>query len=208
MSIPKLKVITREIKGKKSSQRVRKEGFVPGIVYGHNKETKSIKIDRKELQKLLNKHGESGTVNIELEGQIRPTIIKEVQRGVAQSDVLHIDFQELSVGEKIKMAVHINVIGKEKVETPWAIIQQQLNELDIQCLPKHIPQRITVNVSELEIGNSLTVGDLDIFKDTDIEVLNDTGEVVVSLTAIKKESEPEEEDNIPIYESETSILDK
>ncbi len=208
MAIPKLNVMTRESNGKKSSHKLRKEGFVPGVIYGHNKETKSIKMDRQLLQKLLNKYGESGTVSLEMDGEIKPTIIKEVQRGIVKSEVVHIDFQELSAGEKIKMTVHITLVGKEKVESSSTMIQQQLSELDIQCLPKDIPQGITVDVSQLEIGGSLTVADLDIFKDDKIEVLNDETEVVTSLISVNNEPEEEEEDSLPIYESEDSILDQ
>lgn len=209
MAIPKLNVMTRESNGKKSSHNLRKEGFVPGVIYGHNKETKSIKMDGQLLQKLLDRYGASGTVNLELDGKIKPTIIKEVQRGIVKSGVVHIDFQELSAGEKIKMTVHITLVGKEKVESSSTIIQQQLSELDIQCLPKDIPQGITVDVSQLEIGNSLTVADIDIFKDANIEVLNDETEVVTSLTSVNnKPEQEEEEDSLPIYESETSILDQ
>lgn len=208
MAIPKLNVMTREGNGKKSSQKLRKEGFVPGIIYGHNKETKSIKMDGQLLQKLLNRYGESGTVNLEIDGEIKPTIIKEVQRGIVKSGVVHIDFQELSAGEKIKMTVHITLVGKEKVESSSTIIQQQLSELDIQCLPKDIPQGITVDVSQLEIGNSLTVADMDIYKDPNIEVLNDETEVVTSLTSVSNQTEEQEEDSLPIYESEDSILDQ
>ena len=209
MAIPKLDVLTREGKGKKSSHSLRKDGFVPGVIYGHNKDTKTIKIDGLKLEKLLNRYGDNGTVTLELDGEIKPTIIKEIQRGIVKEGVMHIDFQELSAGEKIRMTIHVSLIGKEKVETSSTIIQQQLSEIDIQCLPKDIPSGITADVSNLETGKSLTVGELDIFSNDNIEVLNDESEIVASLTTVKSEPEPDEEedDTLSLYDNEPSTLE-
>lgn len=208
MSIPRLKLELREGNGKQSANEVRKGGFVPGVIYGHNKETKSVKINSNELGKFFSRYGHSGTITVELGGEEVTAIIKDIQRGVIKEGVLHVDFQQLSAGEKIKISIPINLIGKEKIDTLSVILQQQINELEIQCLPKDIPQTILANVSHLEIGKSLEVGDLDIAKDKNIEILNDASEVVASLTSVTKEEVSEEDDDYPIYESEKSILDE
>ncbi|MTI48799.1 50S ribosomal protein L25 [Sporosalibacterium faouarense] len=207
MSIPKLKVELREGNGKRSANKLRREGFVPAVIYGHNKETKTIKVNNNELEKILKRHGHSGTINIELEKEQVSAIIKEIQKGVVKEGVLHVDFQQLSAGEKIKMAIPINLVGKEKVETSSTIVQQQISELEIQCLPKDIPQSITADVSNLEVGKSLEVGDLEIAKDDNIEILNEESEIVASLTSATRE-EVEEEVESPIYETEKSILEE
>lgn len=206
MSMPKLKVDIRQGKGKRFANQIRKEGFVPGVVYGHNKETKSIKVNDIEMEKTLRRYGQSATFNIEMGGENIPVIIKEVQRGIVKDNLLHVDFQQLSAGEKIKMSIPIHLQGKEKVETSATILQQQINALDIQCLPKDIPHFITVDVSNLEIGKPLEVGHLDIVNNEEIEILNDYSGVVASLTSVTKEEECEEEE-IPIYESQRSVLE-
>ncbi|WP_425446844.1 50S ribosomal protein L25 [Dethiothermospora halolimnae] len=206
MPISKLKVQLRNSGGKSASNKLRKEGFIPAVVYGHNKETKSIKIDESMMEKLLNKYGQRGTVNMELDGEVVPVIIKDIQRHTIKDNLLHIDFQQLSDNEKIKIQVPIYLAGKEKVKSSKTILQQQLMELDIQCLPKYIPQSFELDVSNLKYGEALLVEDMDVLNDENIDVLNELSEVVVSLTSTTSDEISEDTDE-PIYESDKSILE-
>lgn len=191
----------------KNPKKLRSRGFIPGVLYGRNKDTRELQLKTKELQKLLAIQGYGAMVSLELDNEIIPAIIKEVQKGVIDSEILNIDFQQLSENEKIKISIPILLENKEKIEDAVTIIQQQLMELDIQCLPKYIPNNISLDVVSMQKGHALTVGDMDILKNENIEVLNDIVEVVASITSTTKAVEAEEEDK-PIYESEKSILDE
>ncbi|SHH46842.1 large subunit ribosomal protein L25 [Caloranaerobacter azorensis DSM 13643] len=206
MAAPKLNVELRDGGGRRYSIKLRKNGFIPGVIYGHNKQTKSIKLKEIELSKVLNKFGSGSTVNLNLNGEVIPAIIKEVQKDIIKDNLLHIDFQQLSEDEEIKVFVPVVLVGKGKVENSTTIIQQQIMELEIRCLPKYIPSSIEVDVSNLKFGDSITVGDLNLGEN--IEILHDEDEVIASLTANSKYEELEEDKDVPIYESNKSILDK
>ncbi|WP_427337680.1 50S ribosomal protein L25 [Caloranaerobacter sp. DY30410] len=206
MAAPKLNVELRNEVGKRCSIKLRKNGFIPGVIYGHNKETKSIKLNEAEVSKVLNTIGSGSTVNLNLNGEMIPAIIKEVQKDIIKGNLLHIDFQQLSENEEIKVFVPVVLLGKGKVETSTTIIQQQIMELEIRCLPKYIPKSIEIDVSNLKFGDSITVGDLNLGEN--IEILHDEDEVIASLTANSKYEELEEDKDVPIYESDKSILDK
>lgn len=207
MATPLLKAEVRNATGKIGCKKLRSKGFVPAVVYGHNKQTKSLLLNKSELERILNRHGSRTMINLELGGQIVPTIIKEVQKHVIKEELLHIDLQQLSENEKIKIQVPIVLKGREKVENSTTIFQQQLIELEVQCLPKDILQSVEVDISELKPGESITVGDIDIVKNTSIEVLNDHSEIIGSLTTSTKEEDDSQENNVPIYESDKSILE-
>ncbi len=168
---------------------------------GYNQRLKEI-----ELSKVLNKFGSGSTINLNLNGEVIPAIIKEVQKDIIKDNLLHIDFQQLSEDEEIKVFVPVVLVGKGKVENSTTIIQQQIMELEIRCLPKYIPSSIEVDVSNLKFGDSITVGDLNLGEN--IEILHDEDEVIASLTANSKYEELEEDKDVPIYESNKSILDK
>jgi len=208
MESPKLKAEIRDDWGRRNSKKLRNQGFIPGVIYGHSKETKSVKVNRLELQKLFNRYGNARTINLELEGQTVPVIIREVQNHIIKENLLHIDFQQLSENEKIRVCIPVILSGREKVEASTTVVQQQIMELELQCLPKYIPQSVVVNVSGLELGHSIKVNDLDIANNENIEILDDITGIVVSLIASSKSEEPVEQDSIPIYESDKSILDR
>ena len=207
MAVPKLKAEVRNEAGRRHSIRLRNEGFVPGVIYSQGKETKPIKINKNELQKMLNRYGDTGTIDVDLEGKTISVLIKEIQRHVLHNSVLHLDLQQLSDDKKVKLRVPIVIQGRENVETSTSVVEQQLMEVEIQCLPKFIPQHAIVDVSNLEYGNSILLSELDISNDENIEVLSDADEVVVSLTSTSKMEETVEKE-VPIYESDKSILDE
>ncbi|KPU27522.1 hypothetical protein TR13x_05505 [Caloranaerobacter sp. TR13] len=206
MAAPKLNVELRYEGGRRYSIKLRKDGFIPGVIYGHNKETKSIKLNEVETLKVLKRFGSGSTVNLSLNGEVIPAIIKEVQKDIIKDNLLHIDFQQLSEDEEIKVFVPVVLSGKGKVESSTTIIQQQIMELEIRCLPKYIPTTVEVDVSNLKFGDSITVGDLKL--GDNIEILHDENEVIASLTANSKYEELEDDKNVPIYESDKSILDR
>ncbi|WP_352420345.1 50S ribosomal protein L25 [Proteiniborus sp.] len=207
MVAPKLKAEVRNNAGRRNCNKLRASGYVPGVIYGHGEDTKAIKLDKQELNKILSKHGSTGTIELEIASELVPVLIKEVQRDPIKDFVLHADFQKLSADKKVRVRIPIAIQGRELVETRTSgVVEQQLMEVELQCLPRYIPQYITVDASNLEFGDIIKLSDLDIAKDENYEIFTELDEVIVSLTASSKHEEVEEKE-VPIYESEKSILD-
>jgi large subunit ribosomal protein L25 len=189
MATRMIKAELRDSENRKDAGKLRNEGYVPGVVYSQGKETKSIKVNKIELQRFLSRYGSTGAIDVELDGDTISVLIKETQKDPIKGDVLHLDLQQLSADTKIKLRVPVIIQGREKAETTDTVLQQQLMEIELQCLPKYIPQSIQVDVSELKLGENITIGDLDIAKDANYEILTDLGEVITSLTAAQVEEE-------------------
>mgnify|MGYP006278686665 CR=1 FL=1 len=200
MATPILKVELREDIGTGSSNQIRKEGYVPGVLYGHNKDTKNIKVKTQDLQKIVSSHGSGTLVTIDLNGEKTLSIVKDLQTKIVKDEYLHVDFQELSENEEVKLTIPVYVENKDAVEDKDTIVQQQLMEIEVQSLPKNIVHSITIDAARLKDGGSITVGDLDI---EGVEILDNDEEVIASLTgALSQEEEEEEEDTTEELETE------
>ncbi|MFA5523211.1 MAG: 50S ribosomal protein L25 [Tissierellales bacterium] len=210
MNEPILKAEIRNDAGRRDSKKLRASGYVPGVVFSQGEETQSIKLEDRIINKVLKSQGGSGTLEIEIAGEVVPVLIKDVQRHPTKETLLHVDFQKLSADRKIRVGVPISIQGRESVEARTSgVVGQQLTEIELQCYPKFIPQYVAVDVTNLEFGDVINVSDLDISKDENYELFTDLNEVIVSLTASSKREEEEEgEEVVPIYESEKSILEQ
>ncbi len=181
-----LNVAKREAVGKGGARSLRRGGFTPGIVY-RGGESLPIQIAAKELALFISKTaGEQVLVNLDLpEGQ-KQAIVKDYQVDPMMGDLLHVDFQEISATEEIEITVHIVTTGEAiGVKRDKGILQYGIREIEIECLPDKIPGHITVDVSNLGIGQSIHVSDLKLGEG--IKVLTDSGEMIVTVTSIKEE---------------------
>lgn len=205
MATTKLNVNLREEVGTGKSNALRREGYVPAVLYGHNKKTRNIALKTKELQKLISDNGYGALVTIGLDDENIPAILKDVQKRIVKDDYLHVDFQELSENEEIKLTIPVYLGNRESVEDSSTIVQQQLMEIDIQCLPKYIVNHVDIDASKLKDNHAITVGDLEL---EGVNILNEDEEVIASLTyATKQTEESDEESTEPIYMSEKSALE-
>jgi len=205
MATTKLNVDLREEVGTGKAHALRRDGFVPGVLYGHNKKTRNIALRTNELQKLISDNGSGALVTIEIDGENIPAILKDVQKRIVKDDYLHVDFQQLSENEEIKLTIPVYVGNRESVEDSATTVQQQLMEIDIQCLPKYIVNHVDIDASKLKDNHAITVGELEL---EGVNILNEDEEVIASLTyANKQEEDEEEETKEPIYISEKSVLE-
>lgn len=194
--------------GKTQASKLRRKGLIPAVVYGHNKETQNICVDNKEFVKYLHRSGESSIVGIKLGDERIQSIVKEVQYHPISEEVLHVDFQRLEENEKIKLAIPIKFDYMDILQGSTAVMAHPLDEIEIQCMPRHIPEHsIHIDVKSLKMGDTIHVSDLELFKDENIEVLDDADRVVAALSDVKEmKVETETEEDGPIYESQASIL--
>ncbi|MEW6081792.1 MAG: 50S ribosomal protein L25 [Bacillota bacterium] len=173
---------------------VRREGFVPAVVYGAHSPAMAIIIPAKDLEGLLGAGAAArGLIDLEIggSGQERKTVVlKQVQRHPVKGHVLHVDFHHISLKERMKTQVPVILHGEEELTHNGALVQHQVRSLDVECLPTEIPDSIIGDISGVEIGQQLRVADLPIPEG--VKVLNDPEEIVVSVLASRREEEVQE----------------
>jgi large subunit ribosomal protein L25 len=193
-----LKAEKRTERGKSEVRALRRHGLLPAVLYNKGDST-PIKLPRKEIATLMvSGRGEHTLFNIELSSdkskkKTRWAIVKDYQVDPVKNELLHIDFMEISLEKEIKMTVPI-VITKEPVGIKkGGILQQQMREIEIECLPTEIPDGIEVDASSVDIGHSLHVSDL-VVKEG-VKILSDPKEVILTVSA-------------PIVEEVTPIVEE
>ena len=136
----------------------------------------------------------STLIDLELDGNVVPVLIKEVQEHPFKRQYLHVDFQELNMDETVKLTIPLTLVGRDNIESKEGILIQQLDEIEIECLPRDIPQSIEVDVSHIDFNTPVFVSDLDIFTNEDIVVFREADDVIASLIEPTSEEELEELD--------------
>lgn len=155
---------------------VRRSGFVPGIVYGGGGDNVAVQVAMPEVIRFFGQQGGRGILQLDIDGRPQTVMVKDVQRDPVRQDVLHIDFLRVSMTEKVQATVPLRLEGEEAVAKAGAVLQQPLREVDVACLPGDLPSELVVDVSKLEPGGTLTVGDLQV--PAGVEVLTDADQVV------------------------------
>jgi large subunit ribosomal protein L25 len=170
----------REKTGKSSSGRLRRTGYIPAVLYGEKEEPQSLIVNTKDLEKALSTEaGENVIISLKVGDRARTVIVKELQTDPVRGDLLHVDLCQISLREKLKAAVPIEVRGESPGVKEGGILQHRLREIEVECLPTEIPESIPVDVGDLGIGDSLHIKDLKITGD--IKILVDEEETVVSI---------------------------
>ena len=170
----KFAVEARETRGKGQARRLRMRGFAPGIVYGGGREATSIAFDAADFERLLEtSHGGINTL-IDLEGDAavsgRTVIAKELQREPVRGGLVHVDFFEIDLKAKLEVEVPIHLIGIPAGVVLGGVLDQQQREVLLLCMPDSIPDEIEVDVSGMELGDSLHVSDLSVPPGTEFHV--------------------------------------
>jgi len=178
--------------GKNKIKYIRTQGYVPAVIYGHNKETRALKLDRKQMDRFLMYHSKGSTLDIEINGKAAMVVLKDFQRKGLKDQLIHVDFQELSANETVKIPVPILVRNREYIEKIGAILEDHLTEIEIEALPSDLIEHVYVDVEGLAFGDVIRVSDL-VFENMEkVTLLTDLDLTVLSVSAPSKE-EPETE---------------
>jgi large subunit ribosomal protein L25 len=178
-----LNVEKREETGKGAARSLRRQDMIPAILYRAG-ESLPIKVPKKEITQFINTtSGEQVMVSLHFkDGENKLALIKEYHVDPTKRELIHADFFEVLLTEKVKVSVHISTIGEPiGVKRDRGMLQNLLREIDIECLPDKIPGHIKVDISGLEIGQSLHVSNLKLGED--IKILTDPGEVIANVIA-------------------------
>ena len=156
-----LKATSRDGRGKGPARRLRAEGMVPGVLYGHGVEPVAISLSSHDLLHFFHAtHGAAMVVDLEVDGKKHLAIPREIQRDHLRGRYVHIDFLEVRRDEKVKMSVEIHETGEAPGVKTGGVIEHHLREVEIECLPGDVPEQITADVGELELGDMLRLADI------------------------------------------------
>ena len=186
-----LDVSRRSASGKGAARSLRRQGQLPGILYGRGRDTQPITVDAMALQRLLIRGGASSTlVDVSIDsGEPVQALIRDLQRNpLRPDDILHVDLYEVHAGETIELSIPIHLVGTpEGVRNEGGVLDQALRELDIKVLPGDIPPAVDLDVTALTIGDALYVRDITL---ANAEIMNDPNIAVCSVVAPRAIEEP------------------
>lgn len=172
--------------------QLRKKGFIPAVIYGEKKDSQAVSISHKQLLGLIHQHRlENTLINLVIKDKKRPCLIKEVQYDPVHDNIIHVDFNEISLTKTIKTSVPITAVGEAVgVKQEGGVLEHILWEIEIECLPIDIPQDIKVDITNLKIGDSVHIKD--IVLPPKVKVLNNPDLVVLAVSVPVKEEVPVE----------------
>lgn len=190
MTSASLSATLRSDTGKGVARKLRQNGEIPAVIYGHGREPQSLTINAREFDRLIKSVSAGSTViELDLAGTPARSLIREIQRHPFKKQVMHVDFQEVVAGETITLKCPIVYIGTPiGVRVDAGILDQIMHELTIEALPSNIPDHINIDISELHVGKSLHVSD--IVLPAGVKVMDDAGTTVAIVQPAKAAAEP------------------
>ena len=186
----------REEIGKGKTKGLRDKGFIPAVIYADGKDALSLKLSHRQLVQLVHQHRIEGVIiNLNIKDdkkhKSRPCLIKEIQHDPVHGDIVHVDFNQISLTKEIKVNVPIIAKGEAVgVKLEGGSLEHVLWEIEIECLPVNIPKDIEVDVSSLKLGESIHIRD--IIVPSGVKIVNDPGAIIISVAAPMKEEAPVE----------------
>ncbi len=178
----------RKVTGKQVNA-LRRSGQLPGVMYGHNIDSTTISMDLHDVSQLLGGLTGSSLVTIELDGKEHAALVREKQRDYIKGTLKHVDFQVVSLTEKIRTRVGIELVGQSPAVKDFnGVVVTSLDHLEVECLPQYLPERILVDIGKLvKIGDGIFVRDIQLSEQ--VEILDDPDEMLVIVTAQIAEEE-------------------
>ncbi len=192
----KLEVLERESRGSAESRRLRKQGLIPGVLYGRGKEPHAFCVAERELRRVLTGAGGLHAIlDVTLDGQnpSRPSILKSYQQDPVRGTLTHIDLQEVRLDQPIQARVVVELIGEPVGVTEGGVLSQVDREITVEALPLEVPEHLDLDVTGMAIGDTLRLADLPVQEG--LKFLDDPEETVLATVTMPTrfvEPEPEE----------------
>lgn len=190
-----LKVNERAVRPRSLKKQLREEGIIPAVVYGNGMTTTSISIDEKELMKAIKENGQNAVYTLDINGTKTPTLIFDQQQDTFNRRWLHVEFLAVDMSEKTELEAEVLLTGTPKGVKVGGSLGQNLYTVLVSATPDNIPDVIEVDVSELEIGDAITLGDLP--KNDKYEIVMDMEEQI-AIVEEPRVHEEEETDGVAV----------
>ena len=188
----------RTLQGSGASRRLRRAGKVPGIIYGGQAAPQAIEIDHNELLLNLKKEAfHASILIIALDGKKQQVLLRDTQRHAYKPLVLHVDFQRISATQELHMMVPLHFLNEETapgIKLADGLLNRALNEVNIHCLPQHLPEFIEVDVGALELGDNIHISELKMPEGVKLDQHYEDDAVVVGIVSKLVTSEAAEEE--------------
>ncbi len=196
MELINLKAEIRKGKGKGHAHFLRKNGSVPGIMYGPKTEPVMLSLSANDLTNMVRKYGSTGLfINLDLDEGKRTVMLKDFQMDTFNLNCLHVDFQEIDLNKKIVVSVPVEITGESESIKMGGVLQTIRRDIDVLCRPADAPESIVIDISGLDIGDSIHIEDVSM--GDDIELPHDVNYTILNIahpTAAEEEVVEEEED--------------
>ncbi|MFZ5365809.1 MAG: 50S ribosomal protein L25 [Patescibacteria group bacterium] len=202
MEKPKLQVEKRKIEGRKV-KKLRREGILPANLYGKKIKSLSLQVPLNDFQKVYKEVGETGLVDLKIDSETKPVLIHNVQLHPVTGEPLHVDFHQVSLTEKTKATVPVEIIGESPaIEQGIGILIQPISEVEVEALPQDLPEHLVVDISKLaQVDEAITVADLSVDRKK-VEIKADLGAIVAKIGPLEKEEvvppPPPAEEAVPV----------
>jgi len=191
-----LEAEAREETGKNVARKIRREGKIPGVVYGRERSPQPLIVDPLKLKGKLDANAIVDLIIKDDEGEdsTETVMIKDYQKHVIKNELLHVDFHHISMDETITVTIPIETVGKAFGVQEGGVLQQLMREVEIECLPTDIPDKFELDITELDVGDSLQVSDLEI--GDEIELVSSLDDVIVTVVTPSEEITEEVEEEL------------
>lgn len=192
-----LSATLRQEKGKSAARRMRREGRIPAVIYGHGEETRELTLDAHEFEMLVKNHPLDTTLlELSIDGGKKGApvraLVAEVQSHPYKGQVLHVDFQQIHAGERVTVEVPIRLIGTPEGVKAGGVLQHIMHEVELECAVEQIPEALEIDVSGLDVGDSIHVSDLTVPEGVELLVEANRTVCTVAAPTVLEAPEPEE----------------
>jgi large subunit ribosomal protein L25 len=181
-----LQANNRQKAGSAESRRIRRGGRIPAVIYGRSGKAVSIDLDGSEFVKGTKGISESTIVKVEVDGKSYDAFVKDTQRNIIDGSILHIDFYEVESGIALRAKVSLHLHGNPAGVREGGMLENPLHEIEIECLPKDLPERIDIDISGLKANQSLHVRDIPLGEG--VKLLSNPDQVVALVKFAKAEA--------------------
>ena len=172
-----------------TNRKIRDEGNFPAVVYGNKTESTPIYLNSADFIKTIREAGRNGVLTLQVEKQKYSVMLHDIQTDPLKNEIVHADFQVVDMKKEIDTEVSLSLVGEAKGTKEGGVLQQSLYEISLKGLPQDIPSSIDVDVSDLGINDTITVGDIKV--DKKLEITHDAEDTVASVLPPQQEEEPD-----------------
>jgi large subunit ribosomal protein L25 len=184
-------VVKAQARGPKENNKLRNNGYIPAVVYGFEVESQPIAVEEKDLTKTLREVGRNGVIKLEVNGRTVNVVMSDYQMNILKGQIIHADFLAINMKEELEVNVLVNAVGNSVGVSEGGLLQQPNREITITVKPSSIPESIDIDISQMAIGDTLTVAD--VRDKVEYTIINDDDYTLATVSAPRVE-ETEETD--------------
>jgi large subunit ribosomal protein L25 len=176
-----LKLEKRSQVGGGKPKKLRRNGYIPAVVYGQGMSPSSVQVKLPDMREFLARHGRNSVFTAEFaEEHDFSALIKDIQYDPVRKDIVHVDFQKISLTEKVQVEVPVKVTGKKDMEKSGNVVAHQLNEITVECLPQDVPKNVEANIAGMTPGSNLTAAQLKLPQG--VALVTDPRSIILTIT--------------------------